>query len=172
MSGSANFEYVDAGRQNSFTCNQGAKWMQCFLRVKNRIGQCSVYCFNAGVAFAGLQTGMLILGSVPDGLSYQFVWPAGDAQHIPAQANQYFPRGSPSFPSGTALSMPAAVPAGGETVMATRAGCEGKRQTAQNCDKYTLRCFLITVFHQTRCSSNRCILSFYRPRRDIITAKT
>ena len=42
------------------------------------------------------------------------------------------------------LSMPAAVPAGGETVMATRAGCEiGETPNSAGCDKYTLRCFLM-----------------------------
>ena len=40
--------------------------------------------------------------------------------------------------------MPAAVPAGGETVLATRAGCEiGETPNSAGCDKYTLRCFLM-----------------------------
>ena len=44
-----------------------------FYQVKNRIGQCGVYCFNAGVAFAGCRQVYFDFGLSAGWIDYQFV---------------------------------------------------------------------------------------------------
>ena len=44
-----------------------------FYQVKNRIGQCGVYCFNAGVAFAGCRQVYFDFGFSAGWPDYQFV---------------------------------------------------------------------------------------------------
>ncbi|MFQ7724939.1 MAG: hypothetical protein ACLRI7_00610 [Ruthenibacterium lactatiformans] len=74
--------------------------MQYFYQVKNRIGQYGVYCFNAGVAFAGCRQVYFDFGLSAGWIDYQFVLAFQVILNTSAQGKPVFSARQPSFPSG------------------------------------------------------------------------